>query len=70
MDRLDIDWGNINNVPDTIFTVFDSTIMIDAKDYGAVGDGITEDYNSIQNALNAYLSLKIKNYGLETELIK
>ena len=53
MDRLDIDWGNINNVPDTIFTVFDSTIMIDAKDYGAVGDGITEDYNSIQNALNA-----------------
>lgn len=48
-----IDWGNLKNVPDTVMSMIDSSVMLNVRDFGAVGDGVTDDRDAIVNALNA-----------------
>lgn len=49
--RANIDWGNLKNVPDTVMLMIDSTVMLNVRDFGAVGDGVTDDYNAFNTAM-------------------
>jgi polygalacturonase len=51
---IDASSNTISNVARThLATTFSAGIWINAKEYGAVGDGATDDHTAIQNALNA-----------------
>jgi hypothetical protein len=63
--RAIIDWGNLKNVPDTILTMFDSTTMINVDAFGA--DGVGDDRDAIQNAVNAAVSANKKLYFAKPE---
>ena len=62
-----IDWslagypGDIPNIDGPIINV---------KDYGAVGDGVTDDYDAIQNAINAATNPSIVFFPAGTYLIQ
>jgi Pectate lyase superfamily protein len=50
--------GNIHQWNGTIWKVLNESV-INVKDYGAVGDGVTDDYQVIQNCINNFNKIHI-----------
>jgi len=60
--KADIDWGNLINVPDTVMSMIDSTVMLNVRDFGAVGDGVTDDRDAIYNSFVAAINNNLPIY--------